>query len=361
MEFKMPRLILPRGTPPHVAEKLNAAPESVKNRLIAELDADRKIEAERAATRAEVDSLTEILEGLETRIAAAEREVQRSGKPYVTQVEKTGPDGRVAVEMVPTPYIANMKDERDAIRIERRKLLDRKYAPQWGRFILDQLDEHRNAALVADDDVPQDVEPSIDAYRAAFANVARLEKGLKAAIDAPLVVQEGIERAMKRLDSLAAAPGLGGFIRGNFTNARGDVVLGPMPNCDFAWPTAFFGDQIDVPDAVRIIAWALGPQLKELVAAEFARNWTLPNAMTLAAKSEAVPRLESELWQARRECEAIFIACRSAGITVNRPRSTPPEIVLGCVPFKIARSVKPAAVDQDDDDFEADANEEAAE
>lgn len=368
------RLVLPKSTPLHVAERLNRAPESAKQQLIAELDVDRKIEAERAATTAEAARLLDDINDFEHRTYLADREEKRHGKPYSKAVQTTDADGRARETLQPTNYVASLKEERDALRSERRKLLDRKYPKRWGRFCLEQLDEHRDAILVADDSpVTPDIQPGehvLDAYRRSFSKVGTLEKQLHDTTAAPITAEEGIEFAMKRIDAIATPPGCGGFIRGSYSDTRDNVVLGPMRNCDFAWPSLGFGNGVDVPDVVRIVAWAMKPHLKELVAAEMRANWSRPNAIPLAEKRVLVPKLEAELWQAHRECNALFLACRAQGIAVNRPRETRVECILGLVRFDIARNAKPAndptpdtGDDFEDHDFEGDDNEftEAAE
>lgn len=370
----MARLVLPKDTPLHVAERLNRASESVKQRLIAELDLDRTIGAERAATMAEAARLLDDISDLEHRIYLADREEKRHGKPYSKAVQTTDADGHTRETLQPTNYVASLKEERDAVKAERRKRLDRKFPKRQGRFCLEQLDEHRDAILVADDSpVTPDIQPGehvLDAYKRVFARVGAVEKQLHDTTAAPITADEGIQLAMKRIDAIATPPGCGGFIRGSYSDTRDNVVLGPMRNCDFLWPSLGFGNGVDVPDAVRILAWAMKPHLKELVAAEMRKNWDKPNAIPLAEKRVLVPKLEAELWQARRECEALFLACRAQGITVQRPRGTPVEIVLGLVRFDLARNAKPAndptpdtGDDFEDHHFEGDDNEftEAAE
>lgn len=116
-------------------------------------------------------------------------------------------------------------------------------------------------------------------------------------------------------------------------------------------------DNVEIPDVVKILAWAIGPeQLKARVSEEMRKNWDKPNAIPLAEKRVLVPRLQAELWKARRECEALFLACRAQGIAVQRPRGTPVEVVLGLVRFDIARNAKPAndPLPDAEDDLERD-------
>jgi hypothetical protein len=304
-----------------------------------------EIQSAVAMKMAEAQRITEEMQPLALQIHQAEKEVKKTGRGYSSETTTgNASNGGEVTTKTATNYLENLKADYAALAKKKQTLLNAKRPANWLTRCDDALADTR-APLIPFDGEPAEVPPLEgrqlpEVYAGTFAKVNDLAAKVKAAWNAPLTVAEGLANLDKVIDALAAQPpNFGGLIRGSSIGPRGELQIG-NPGMMIGFVEEQIAQTFTV-NAAKTMAFFMKDQMKKVAREHIKKTFTDEGAISAAEKKILIPKLEAELWQARRVCEATYLACRAAGIrNLNRPKDTPVEILLDVVPFDKVRRMR---------------------
>ncbi len=350
------------------ADKIAKAPDSVKARYRTLQAEKRESDAERSARHEEINEINEQIQDETRRLHLARREEEKGGA-YRTETTETDPKtGAEITTRKLTGYVEKIKAKLKSLVAERRELLEKKSKRADIQSVNDDLGGGATRPLVPAEPItwtPNEGETITDGYKREFATLSVLQKNEQELWNAPRTLAETEKTACAEIDRTAAsgALGFGGHRRGSSIGHRGlQVATSPQ----IAWPTTRPGiDAMEVPDAPALVAWLLRDQLKAAAINHIRTTFTDEGAISAADKPAMLVEVAKRVWHQRRIVEAAYLVCSATGVrNLNRPRSTPTEILLDILPWRkgiaVASAATPMAAPDldagaDDLDFEGDA------
>ena len=322
---------------PAILARLDAVRnESVTARAKNHIKAERI--SERSAEISELGRMIAIQENNERKLGPARKEVVTPNK-----------NGGVTVEVTHTNELAGLKKRRDALIEENKKERITKRR-DWHGEIMEGLANNSTRELVEESDViewqPNEGEDPIAGHEREWNSLYRLLDEETQIWNAPRTVAEVTERAVSEMVARCKPIDFGGFRRGHsFDHAGNKRIATPTARVGFPVIPLQAGQGLpfhDIGDGIGLFLSWLGPKKVEAwTRDQIAASYTDEGAISEADKRGALAEIAERIWRQRRVVEAAHCYCRDKGITnLNRPKTTPVEIILGVIPFSKSPQVR---------------------